>query len=565
MGSARSYLSLFVFATLSFGAVSPAHAIFGFFRPGNSGGSSGPAAITNATGANLWVVKKTSWSAQDEKNFQDFIRGIGQAVADRKCRSTEACLLSPANPYRHSDPQNFKRFADCAYLPYFLRAYFAWKNQLPMSFAGSIVPLGKSSDVRYSGQGNGVKSKKTVFTGYSGPQVINSIMRAGVSSAAFRMEYDAGGQYAAPDFYSAKINREAVVPGTMIYDPNGHVAIVYKVTDDGRVHYIDAHPDNSITSGIYSPKFVRSNPRHGAGFKNWRPFKIVNAQTNSRGEIINGQTVFAKNSEIPDFGTEQYYGNQPNPDQSQWRKGLFTIEGRVIDYYDYVRVKLAKGNLVINPVQDFKEILEDICVAIQDRVPAVQEAVIKGISAQGHPARLPHNIYGTDGDWESFSTPSRDARLKTSFVDLMNQTRSYFVKLSQHDPTVKYDGKNLKADLIQAYKQFVPTCQISYQKSNGENVTLDFEQVRQRLFDLSFDPYHCSELRWGARGQELASCQDGSNKKQWYEREMWLRNQIERTYDARMDYSLDQLTGPRPGAGVATAPDVDVITLIKSM
>jgi hypothetical protein len=375
------------------------------------------------------------------------------------------------------------------------------------------------------------------------------------------MEYDAGTGYESPDFYSAKISRETILPGTSIYDPAGHVAVVYKVSDDGRVHYIDAHPDNGITSGIYSPKFVRSNPRHGAGFKNWRPFKIVNASVNSRGEITSGNIVMARNAEIAGYGSEQYYGNQP--DRTSWKNGKFVQDGNVVGYYDFVRFKLAKGNLQIDPVQDFKEILEDICVATQDRVIAVQNAIDAKISTAGHPSQLPVNIYGTEGEWETFSTPSRDARLKTSFVDLMDQTKSYFEKINNRDPSIVYNGVDLKSDLREAYKAYAPTCQVTYTRSNGSQVTLNLEQVRQRLFDLSFDPYHCVEARWGATGEEAATCRDSENKRQWYAREKWIRNQIERFYDAKMNYSLDQLTGPKPGAGVANPPDVDILKLLQ--
>ncbi len=508
-----------------------------------------------------WVVKKSSWSSQDEKNYQDFISSIGEAAAAKKCISVETCLKSSANPYHNSDPSNADFHSDCADLPYYLRTYFSWKNNLPFTYASEVVALGESSDLRYSPMGNAVKKRSAVWSGQKGLTILNSIIPNVISSADFRMEYDAGQGYEAPDFYSSHISREAIVPGTMIYDPAGHVAVVYKVSDDGRIHYIDAHPDNSITSGIYSPKFARSNPRHGAGFKNWRPFKIVNARYNFSGEIVGGQIVMARNSDIPEYGTEQYYGNQPNMDN--WKKGQFVIGGRTMNYYDYVRFKMSKGNLVINPVEDFKEILEDICVAVQDRGVAVQNALDAKISSAPHPARLPRNIYGTEGEWETYSSPSRDARLKTSFVDLMNQTRGYFEKLAAHDPTVRYEGSDLKADLRQAYQSIALACTVSYKRTDHSEVTLNLDQVRKRLFDLSFDPYHCAELRWGASGDELSTCQDDSVKRRWYTQEQWLRNQIDRTYEAKMDYSLGELNGPKPGAGVLNPPDVDILNLLQ--
>ncbi len=72
---------------------------------------------------------------------------------------------------------------------------------------------------------------------------------------------------------------------------------------------------------------------------------------------------------------------------------------------------------------------------------------------------------------------------------------------------------------------------------------------------MSFDPYHCVERRWGAAGAELASCRDGALKRRWYDAEQKLRNQIDRTYETRMDFTLGELEAGR--GGVTAAPDTD--------
>jgi len=96
-------------------------------------------------------------------------------------------------------------------------------------------------------------------------------------------------------------------------------------------------------------------------------------------------------------------------------------------------------------------------------------------------------------------------------------------------------------------------------------VPLGYSDVHDRLFDLSFDPYHCVERRWGATAPgELASCKDGSGKRAWYQAEQGLRNQTERTYDVRMDFSLAQLRSGVSGSGKATPPDIDVESLLAS-
>ena len=81
---------------------------------------------------------------------------------------------------------------------------------------------------------------------------------------------------------------------------------------------------------------------------------------------------------------------------------------------------------------------------------------------------------------------------------------------------------------------------------------------------MSFDPYQCVELRWGALGRELASCPDGATKRRWYAAERGLRNQIDRTYETRMDFSLRELEAGAPGSGPARAPDIDTLSWLQA-
>jgi hypothetical protein len=83
---------------------------------------------------------------------------------------------------------------------------------------------------------------------------------------------------------------------------------------------------------------------------------------------------------------------------------------------------------------------------------------------------------------------------------------------------------------------------------------------------MSFDPYQCIERRWAASDpRELSTCRDGATKQAWYAAEQNLRNQIDRTYDAEMDFSLDELRTPGPGKGVASPPDIDARAYLMSV
>jgi hypothetical protein len=346
----------------------------------------------------------------------------------------------------------------------------------------------------------------------------------------------------------------------MIYDPNGHVATIYRVEADGRIHYMDAHPDSSLTHGFYDLRFVRAYPGMGAGFKNWRPVRLVGARLRDDGTYTGGHIVAEANADITDFSDEQFYGNGPRPDEDRdWRDGRFTLNGAPLDWYDYVRAKLAGGRLQFDPLREVADMVDSNCADLHDRVEAVDLALKAGMASREEPERLPQNIYGTDGDWETYSTPSRDARLKTAFKELRDFAERFVRMYQAKDPKLAYKGSDLATDLRATYDRKAAQCSITYTRSDGSPFTIGYEEARRRLFAMSFDPYQCAERRWGAStGEEFGTCSETTLKAAWYDAEQNLRNQIDRTYDAEMDFTLEELKTPGPGKGITAAPDVDV-------
>ena len=520
-----------------------------------------------------WKIKKTSWSDADERSYSEFVTIMGKAVEKRECKSFKECIQHPTNPYKGSDSAQLDIHVDCARLAYALRAYFAWKNGLPFSHVSLVVPRAeadKKDNLRYTKNGNIVSTRSSMLSAKAklvdGPTYITEKLMKSVYTAVFRLEDETENRPGLEsDFYPADISREAIRPGTSIYDPAGHVAIVYKITDDGKIYFIDAHPDNSLTTGMYGTKFVRSRPTQGAGFKNFRKQELIGATFDSKlGSYVGGKMSVSAVNAHKEYSLVQKYGTDNKP-LANWKEGAFILGGVKLDYYDYLRAKMSKGNLKINPVEEVKALTNDLCSAAQDRVDSVQGAISAGIHNKTHPEKLPTNIYGTSGEWEEFSTPSRDARFKTSFKELRDRVEKIFNMYQKGDPQIDYSGANIKADMLNSYWKIAQACKIAYKRTDGSIVTLNLETVRQRLFALSFDPYHCPELRWGAAtAQELATCKDDTTKREWFKREVWLRNQIDRVYDVRMDYSLSELTGPKPGVGVANPPDVDIVKYLSN-
>jgi hypothetical protein len=322
----------------------------------------------------------------------------------------------------------------------------------------------------------------------------------------------------------------------------------------GGIKLIDAHPDNSISSITYGEKFMRSSPQVGAGFKNWRPIQLANISSDANGNLKG--TIKAKsNSEIRSYGIEQYYGNQP--DYQNWKAGRFIIDNQSVSYYDYVKKALRNADAHYDPFKEFNDSLSDICNDVITRVDAVQVAIDSNIHLKAQPETLPENIYGTDGEWETYSTPSSDTRIRTALEAL----RKNVPELVNEAVSLNHEIEGeFRAKLKSAYQKIAKNeCKISYVNSNGNSVGLTLHEVINRITAISFDPYHCVEKRWGAKGDEMSSCRDGSVKNEWYEAEFIYRARTTRDYDALMDSNLKELKKLNQSAKVVPLTIEDVL------
>ncbi len=520
------------------------------------------AGLRPSSGPWSWKVTKTAWAPVDEAGFEEFIRQIGES----DCSNVHDCLTSPvANPRFHARrPANMAFFADCADLPFALRAYWAWQNGLPFSFPVQIGnhPRTVGHDSRL--QGNQTIRRHDIVG--PGPDIRLALpaLNTSVNTEQFRMPPAYAGKVL-NDHYPIRVTRESIKAGTVVFDPDGHIAVVYKVSEDGRIHYIDAHPDNSLTRGIFGRDFARADPPMGAGFKRWRPQTLVGAKPGPDGSLIGGRIILTPDTQLPDWSDEQFFGNQ-TPRKANWRTGEFAIDGQTVDYHDYIRLRLAFPGFKYDPLDETRVLMRQLCRELGYRVDAVDRAVKAGFPRKPQPDRLPRNIYATSGDWEIYSTPSRDARIKTTFEELRDELARYLELEKAGSRLLNYTGTDLRKDLIAAHEEEAAACSITYTRSDGTPKKLGYEEVKRRLFAMSFDPYHCVERRWGASDPaELATCADDKHKTAWYVAEARLRNQVVRTYGEPMGWGLAELQNDKLDIGIKEPPDVDAMRTLQGL
>jgi hypothetical protein len=512
-----------------------------------------------STGPWRWKISKTEWSAEDELGFESFVRAIGES----DCATVHQCLTSAtANPlYHDKHPSAHQFFADCADLPIVLRAYFAWHNGLPFSFSLRLEPHAPTSGHRTYLTGNAIAARHDVVGPGPDLRPVLKAVNDYVTAEHYRWPSAYSGKQLA-DHYPVAVTRQSIRTGTVVFDPDGHVAIVYKVTEDGRIHYIDAHPDNSLTRGLFDREFGRTVPPMGAGFKRWRPQRLVGAHRADDGTLSGGSIVLAKDSELSDWSDEQFFGTeQPRP--PVWTEARFMLDGQNHNFHDYVRLKLAFPGFKYDPIDEARTRVRQLCRDFSYRDASVKAAISDGINRRPQPPRLPNNIYATSGDWETYSTPSRDARIKAGFEQLREEIERFVEHHDAGRDVLAYTGTDLRRDLLATYREEAAACAITYVNSVGKPVTLGFNELKRRLFRMSFDPHHCIERRWGADSpDELRSCEDDALKTSWYVAQARLRHQTTRTYGERMGWTLADLKRKDLDIGVEEPPDVDPLEVL---
>lgn len=477
-----------------------------------------------------WSVRNNVWDRAMEEQFSEWIQAIGNARENKQCIMLGDCLKKASvNPLHDSRDNSLDVFADCADVPMILRAYFAYKKQLP--FSVSIV-----SGAQYTA-GNrptGGEKNQTEFAEGSVRSLFTSIANT-VQSGYYRTAPDVEGT----DTFPAEISKKSIRPGTVFYDPNGHVLLVYRVDSDGTVRLMDGHPDNSLTIQRFGEKFARGGKGQGGGFRNWRLT-----------ELQGGRIVRKPNAAHPGYygGANQYVSSD------NW--------GGAGNYYKWIR-KVLSGGSKVNIKSEYTDRLAQLCTDINDRIDSVNEAVAAGIpkKEQAWPS---DNIYGTTGDWETYATPSRDARLKASFREIHTFIQEATVAFGRSGSEFDFAGFGSRNEMLSFFSDEWNKAMsrsgysFRYKSSSGETRNFDLNYAMNRLFDLSFDPYQCIELRWGAKpgvsGYDAAACDKDGKLKRYNEESGW-RNRIERNYDEKTSLS----------GGDSTVPSIHIPKLIAQL
>ena len=217
---------------------------------------------------------------------------------------------------------------DCADLPYFLRAYFAFKLGLPAGFSkctrggGGRAPscVGftsiQSTDAPRSEPlpppGTTPSAQATPVAAPPRPQSLTAAF--GQYAKAIGDTVHSGSARTAladnnTDYYPVSLGQETLRPGGVYADPYGHILVLVKrvpQTADGAGVFlaVDGQPDGTVARKRFwrgNFLFAQDPALGGPGFKRFRP--IVRGTDGVLRRLTNEQ--IAKNPQYADFSLDQ--------------------------------------------------------------------------------------------------------------------------------------------------------------------------------------------------------------------------------------------------------------------
>lgn len=522
-----------------------------------------------------YELRKMSWSQEDYAAFAQFVREVSE---DREnCNNVDRCfkqskkasIVELRNRLSHGNSETWRKMAtevkfksDCADFGKYLEGVFATSRGLPFAYRELVDaknPDGERHnakgeiDDRYTRFGNKILKMHTVnpenidkyFTNDGGKKVFLGKMVNDLSTGSYRTDPRSANDQAS-DYYSPKLAKLRV--GSIAYDSTGHLGVISDIdATTGKIQLVDAHPDNSVTVKTFDDTWTHGlKPEHGAGFRNIRPgrARIAGVDADGRRRLV---TDYPADDQLPNASVEQYarrtdgYYDWKGPDGKTYQ----------VTFLDKLRLEASGGKAKVDLASDFRSSLKAICLAIFERLNAIEAATAAGVDQRAHPDRIPRNLpMGGDATWQSYATAGRDSRLKTQIqaASILPARSRYYesqglpVLTSRGDSDAALGGVLESEDQQCSSGAYTNGRKLGYKKSNGAFKALTMKQVFERIHLFSFDPYHCPERRWGATtAEELASCKEDAAKKQWYQAQQSQRNRADRGSTDPGDVTIAEL------------------------
>jgi len=488
------------------------------------------------TEGSLWPLRNT-WNRETENLYSAWIEKLFDAPLDdtlswkalhEVLRDRSRNLLFNHLGLRE-DSMGMMIRPDCADLPYFLRAYFAFKMGLPFGYTKCSRGGGGEGPKCYTWWNNqnlepppapepppeqriaspiGMEMFRPPVAPPAAPPVnrLAALKRMGLAagfgeylrSAVADGVHSGTGRTALTDdntdYYPVPLKQETLRPGTVFVDPYGHVLVLARRVSQsqdaaGLFLAVDAQPDGTVARKRFwrgNFLFAHDPALGGPGFKRFRP--IVRDKNGGLRRMTNAE--IAKDPQYGDFSLDQ---------------AQLSIE----DFYDCMDDVMSPAPL--DPLRAIKEAIAALEEQVKARVTSVENGRKYQTSGRGD-AAMPDGaaIFETTGAWEDFATPARDLRLLIA-IDVVRTFPDRVVRRPERYAMPKDKSvADVKAELEGVLASEVAARKFAYTRTDGSAWTLTLKDVLERATDLemAYNLNDCVELRWGApdKSAEAGTC-----------------------------------------------------------
>ncbi len=452
-----------------------------------------------APGPGAWAVTR-SWNRNLENLYSAWIERLFDAPPDEALgfpslapvlRDRGRNFLWGHLGLREDDAKNRaapRAEPDCADLPYYLRATFAWKMGLPFG----LRDCNRGSSERPPTCGPLI-TQDTPIEGKDELDRFRRFLRmlankAHSGSARTALDDDE------TDFYPVKLTREALRPGVIYADPYGHILMISRWVDQegnkgGRLFAVDGQPDNSVGRKRFwegTFLFASDVKSAGPGFKAFRPL------------------------EKAADGTWTVLGNRAL--ESDRRYAPFSREQATLAREEfYARVAKLINPRGLDAQAAYEETLNALVEQLETRIGSVDngERFMREKGDPVVPMPVGAKIFETVGPWEDFATPSRDMRLLIA-MDVLARLPG---RVSAHPELFALQGKKpdqVRTEVEKLHQRRIQERSVEYRRSDGAPFKLTVADVYKRRggFEMAYNPNDCVEIRWGAdvHSPDFATC-----------------------------------------------------------
>jgi hypothetical protein len=519
------------------------------------------AARLRTTNSSVWPVRE-NWNRDTENLYSAWIEKLFDAPLDATLSwpALHEVLRDRSRNFLHNHlnlgEDTMKMFIrpDCADLPYFLRAYFAFKVGLPYGYAkctrggagqppkcfawwniqnlepppmspedeglppapattsSAPPPISSPLDLfrqlgprpaagaTANAPGAAPKNSKAAAKPKGPPPKPAALAPAfgwylriiadAVHSGAGRTATDESNN----DFYPVPLNEDTLRPGTVYADPYGHLLVLVR-----RV------PQTEDAAGV---------------------ILAVDAQpdgTVARKRFWRGNFLFAQDPALggPGFkrfrpivrdknGTLRRLNNADIAKHPQY--GDFSLQQarlKIEEFYDRMDDVMSPSPL--DPVRAMKEAIAALEEQVNARVTSIENGRKFQNSGRGE-ASMPDGaaIFETTGAWEDFSTPSRDLRLLIAIDVVRGFPERVARRPERYAMPKEMSVAEVKAELQRVLTSELAARTFTYPRSDGSQWKLSVKDVIDRVvaLEMAYNPNDCVERRWGAAdgSAEAATC-----------------------------------------------------------